>query len=138
MQTIERFADFFYGFVTFKDNLFSEYECHAVCFLFLIGVSLVFTLVYYFFIDSNARNATPKNYLSVSIMGYFALVAINYLGLATIAHENVLIKTDILLICLADIIYYILLFELWSLVFKGLSKNSKNIDFISILFNKNI
>lgn len=138
MKTIERLAEFFYGyFIDLKHELFQIDNCHATCLLFLLIVSFLTVIIYYFVVDSNARNATPKNYLLSALMGYVILVAITFLGLATITSKDVFV-TDIFIICGVNIIYFVLLFEIWSLIFKGMSKNSKNIDFISVIFNKNI
>ncbi|MBE6267405.1 MAG: hypothetical protein E7092_00180 [Bacteroidales bacterium] len=143
METIRRFAEFFYGFcVDMKLKLFTPApqgdDGLAWLLIFLLGSSALFAAIYYFGVERDARNATPKNYLSLYIAGYLTLVAVNFVGLASIAKDGELPLVDIFYVSLIDIIYYSILFEIHSLWMKGLSKNSKCIDIISILFNKNI
>ena len=68
------------------------------------------------------------------LMGYIVLVATNYLGFATIYGNEVLSSHNLLMISVADLFYYIILFEAWSWVAKGRS-NASNISLI-LMFNK--
>lgn len=130
------------GIVNATENNFVEvfgHEGHGLeyCFLFLFGVSLVFTLIFYFGMATNVNNATPKNYLLTMLMGYIVLVATNYFGFATIFGNECISSMNLLKVSLIDILYYAILFELFSLAFKNMS-NASNIDLISILFNKKL
>lgn len=107
------------------------------CLFFLLGVSLLSTLTFYFGISSNIRNSTPKNYLLTMIIGYLVLVGANYLGIASIYGNEAIESFNLVKICLMDIFYFVVLYEIFSLVFKGFS-NASWIDLISILFNKKI
>ena len=102
---------------------------------FLIGVSIAFASIFYFVMAKNVSNATPKNYLLMMLMGYIVLVATNYLGFATIYGNEVLSSPNLVMISVVDLLYYVILFEVWSWTFKGMS-NASNISLISILFNK--
>lgn len=105
------------------------------CLFFLLGVSIAFALIFYFVMAKNVSNATPKNYLLMMLMGYIVLVATNYLGFATIYGNEVLSSPNLVMISVVDLLYYVILFEVWSWTFKGMS-NASNISLISILFNK--
>lgn len=102
------------------------------CFFFMFGVSLITALIYYFGIASDINNATKKNYLSSWIMGFICLVAINYAGMEVILDGNasVLPSFNMVKICLIDIIYYSVLFEVFSLLFKDHS-NASNIHLLT-------
>ncbi len=145
-ESIDRLGGAFYGWLIdpteelWKEVFSSAEKGHGMawCFIFMVGTALLFTLIYYFGVDSNAKNATPKNYLMVFVMGYITLVAVNYMGLTSITGEDVYTTFNLLKITLFDVICYTLVFELFSLLFKGASKFSTSIDLVSILFNKNI
>lgn len=107
------------------------------CLFFLLGVPLLFTLLFYFGIAKNVNNATPKNYLLITLMGYIVLIAINYFGFAILFGNEVLSSTNLLKVSILDAAYYIVLFELFSLAWKKMS-NASNIDLISIIFKKNV
>ena len=137
----ERISSFLYEWgIDATENNFVEvfgHEGHGMeyCLYILIGISLLFPLIFYFFIAKDVNNATPKNYLLMMLMGYIVLAAVNYLVIATIFGNELLSSTNLFWITILDIVYYILLFELWSWVFKGMS-NASNICLYSILFNK--
>ncbi len=137
----ERISSFLYNWqVDATENNFVEvfgHEGHGLefCLFFLLGVSLVFAIIFYLVIAKNVNNATPKNYFLMMLMGYIVLVATNYLGFATIYGNEVISSTNLLKVSVVDILYYVVLFEAWSWVFKGMS-NASNISLISILFNK--
>lgn len=148
-ESIDKLGKFFYntiGPVDPNEELFnivfsSGKDCYhgmAWCFIFMVGAALLSSAFYYFFVDSDAKKATPKNYLMVFVMGYILLVAVNYLGITSISGEDAYTTLNLLYITLVDIIYYTIVFELFSLFFKGFSKYSTSIDLISVLFNKNI
>ncbi|MBQ3243998.1 MAG: hypothetical protein IJB01_05270 [Bacteroidaceae bacterium] len=71
------------------------------------------------------------------IIGYLVLVGANYLGIASIYGNEAIESFNLVKICLMDIFYFVVLYEIFSLVFKGFS-NASWIDLISILFNKKI
>ena len=137
----ERISSFLYEWgIDATENNFVEvfgHEGHGMeyCLYILIGISLLFPLIFYFFIAKDVNNATPKNYLLMMLMGYIVLAAVNYLVIATIFGNELLSSTNLFWITILDIVYYMLLFELWSWVFKGMS-NASNICLYSILFNK--
>lgn len=102
------------------------------CFFFMLGVSLITALLYYYWIASDINNATKKNYLSSWIMGFICLVAINYAGMEVILDGNasVLPSFNMVKICLIDTIYYSVLFEVFSSLFKRYS-NASNIHLLT-------
>ena len=140
----ERLSSFMYGWMMDAteesyNEVLSSQGGHGMeyCLFFLLGISLVFTLIYYFGVAADIRHATPKNYLLTMVMGYIVLAAVNYLGIATLFSNDALASFNLVKITLIDIVYYIVLFEVFSLMFKNMSKAS-GVDFISILFNKNV
>ena len=93
------------------------------CLFFLLIVSIVSAAIFYFGIASNIQNATKNNYLSTYIMGFICLAVINYVGMQLIVEDvNVLTSFNMVKVCLIDIVYYTVLFELASLLMKGLSQ----------------
>ena len=137
----ERISSFLYNWrVDATENNFVEVFGHEgngleFCLFFLLGISIAFTAIFYFGIAKNVKNATPKNYLLMMLMGYIVLVATNYLGFATIYGNEVLSSHNLLMISVVDLFYYVILFEALSWAAKGMS-NASNISLILILFNK--
>ena len=101
------------------------------CLWFLIIVSFLTAAIFYFGIAKNIQNATKKNYLSTYVMGYICLVAINYVGMQLIVDANVLTSFNMVKVCLVDILYYTILFEVASLIFKQFS-DAGNIHLFNI------
>lgn len=136
----ERISSFLYNWwVDATENKFVEvfgHEGHGLeyCLIFLVGISIVFTAIFYFGMAKDVKNATPKNYLLMMLMGYIVLVATNYLGFATIYGNEVLSSHNLWKISVADLFYYVILFEVWSWTVKGMS-NASNISLI-LMFNK--
>lgn len=102
--------------------------------VFVLCVSLIVALIYYFaVVKSNASNDTKSNYLMTYILGYVALVAVTFVGLPLLITKisiSHLLSLDMLMVCVANIVYYSLFFELWSLLFKKYVHS--NTDLITI------
>ena len=93
------------------------------CLFYLVGVSLVTAAIFYFLVASSIQNATKKNYITSFVVGFVCLVVINYLATQIILPEvNVLKSFNMVKVCLVDIVYYTVAFELWSLLMKDSSK----------------
>lgn len=105
----------------------------AWAFLFLIIVALVAVLIYYYGISKNPESATKKNYLITCLIGYITLVVVNIVALKLItkAPVELIFSKNMLWVCVIDILYYLVLFELFSLAVKNWS-NARHIDLISI------
>lgn len=102
----------------------------------LLLVSLIATAVYYYGVASKVANATKKNYMVVYLLGLITLIVVNFVVMATIPEmKNVFTSYNMWMINLIDVLYYTILFQLWSWLVKSTSK-SPNIDLISIVFNK--
>ena len=107
------------------------------CFWILMAVSLASVLIYYFVIvKGNQDNASRKNYLTTFVLGLITLIVVNIvvLKLCQSGNECDLFTMNLLKINLIDIVYYTILFEVWSLVFKGMSEDP-NRDLISCFQN---
>lgn len=103
------------------------------CLFFLLIVSILTAAAYYFIIASNIRSATKNNYFWTYVMGFICLVIINYLGMQLILDDvNVLKSFNMVKLCLIDIAYYTVLFEIASLLMKPLSK-AGDIELISLI-----
>lgn len=109
-------------------NWFGNTLCHGkeYCFYFLFLLSIAFVLVYYFGVASKVQNATKQNYRGIFIMGYITLVVLSCVGMAAFVSPSAVATLPMLEICLWDILWYGLLYEAWSLLFKGRS-NAQNI-----------
>lgn len=105
-------------------------------FLTLIVISLVTAVIFYYGIAKNVSAATKKNYVVVCLMGLVTLLVFNFV-VAFVGCEwsSCLSSWNMWKICLIDILYYFILFEIWSLLIKGKS-NAETIDWISIIFGK--
>ena len=82
----------------------------------LLLISLLSVIIYYFVIIRNNNNANNKNYLTVFFLGMFVLVACNILMLFVIwNHGDCEFWTRNLFGYISmSIVYYIILFEVWS------------------------
>ncbi len=105
--------------------------------IFLLAISLVAVLIYFFVIAQKMKDATDTNYLTIYGLGIVLLLAFNCFVIPNCVTPKFPIKDiwdlNLLYFCLIDILYYTLLFEVWSLLFRGLSKDT-NRDLISTIF----
>lgn len=95
-------------------------------FYFLLLLSIAFVLVYYFGVASKVQNATKQNYRGIFIMGYITLVVLSCVGMASFVSPSAVATLPMLEICLWDILWYSVLYEVFSLLVKGWS-NAQNI-----------
>ena len=108
------------------------------CFWALMAVSLAAVLVYYFVIVKGDQNrATRLNYLTTFVLGIVTIVVVDIvvLKLCQQGNECPFFTMNLLKMCLLNIAYYIILFEAWSLAFRGLSEDPKR-DIFSCFKNK--
>ena len=91
--------------------------------LLLLSIS---ALIYYFIVASKVQNATKQNYRGIFIMGYITLAVLSCVGIAAFVSPSAVATLPMLQICLWDLLWYTLLYESWSLLFKGWS-NAQNI-----------
>ncbi len=128
----KKLSEVVYFFIKLKgeDNInwFGSMSGHGkeYCFYFLLLLSLVFVLVYYFIVASKVQNATKQNYRGIFIMGYITLAVLSCVGIAAFVSPSAVATLPMLQICLWDLLWYTLLYESWSLLFKGWS-NAQNI-----------
>lgn len=121
-----------YYFIKLKgnDNInwFGNMQGHGMeyCLYFLLLVSFAFVLLYYKVIAKKVQNATKQNYRGIFIMGYFTLVGLSCVGMAVFVTPSAVATFPMLEICLWDILWYGLLYEGLSQLFKGWS-NAQNI-----------
>jgi hypothetical protein len=94
-------------------------------FVFMLGLSILFAAVYYFGVVSKLKNATSANYLTVFFLGMLAMLVVNAFVLPRITGFAGSVWTrNLLCYCLIDIVYYTVFYELWSLLFMPLSKDT--------------
>lgn len=94
------------------------------CFFFMLAVGILSSAIYYFVVAASSINATKKNYIIMCVMGYIFLVFTNYIGLSffTEGGSEVWTSLNMLKIAAVDILYYLIVFELASLLMKSFSK----------------
>ena len=102
-------------------------------FIFLLVISIVAAAIYYFVVCNSVVNATKKNYWTVCALGLLTLIITTIVGLRLISGYNAPTywSSNLFMINLVNILWYAILFEVWSLVFKPMSKST--ID----MFSKN-
>lgn len=124
----KKMSEFVYYFVKLKgdDNIawFGNMQGHGkeYCFYFLLLISLAFVLVFYFGVASKVQNGTKQNYRGIYIMGYITLVVFSCIGIAAFVTPSAVMTLPMLEICLWNILWYSILYEVFSLLFKDLSK----------------
>lgn len=101
----------------------------------LLIVALFFVLAYYFVIASSVDNATKPNYLYTFITGVITLVVVNIVVLAFLTDRSKVFTLNMLKFNLIDILYFILLYEVLSLIVKDMS-NASNIHLFGLLKSK--
>ena len=94
--------------------------------LFLIAVSIIAAAFYYFVVCSSVEKANKKNYWVIVGLGAIALVIVNVVGLRLITGYNKadFWSTNLLMLNIASLVYYLILFEVWSLLFMPMSKST--------------
>lgn len=106
-----------------------EYLCIA-----LFIVPLLFSLYFYFIQAQKLSYATRNAYLVICGLGLLTLIVASYVIMYTfVGFESVFTDSNMLKIMLADIIYYAILYQLYSWFMKGAS-NVPNLDLWSCIF----
>lgn len=132
----KKLSEVVYNFVKLKgeDNIgwFGNMQGHGkeYCFYFLLLISLAFTLVFYFGVASKVQNATKQNYRGIYLMGYITLVVLSCIGIAAFVTPEAVMTMPMLEICLWNILWYSVLFEVFSLLVKDFSK-AQNIHLLN-------
>ena len=101
----------------------------------LLVVALLFVLLFYFGISTHADAANKKNYMMTIILGGITLLVATVVVLAFLTDKSLMFNLNLLYLLLIDIVYFIILYEVFSLIFKGMSKNARNIDMFSLFRN---
>ena len=94
--------------------------------IFVLVISIVAAAIYYFVVCGSVENANKKNYWIMVGLGALALVIATVVGLRLITGYN---KSDffgvnLLMLNLASLVYYLVFFEIWSLIFLPMSKST--------------
>lgn len=107
--------------------------------IFMLVISLVAVLCYYFGVAQKLKNATSANYLLVFGLGILVLLTFNCFVIPNCVTPKFPIKRiwdlNLLKFCVIDILYYTVMFEIWSLIVRGFSKDNHK-DLINVLFRK--
>lgn len=95
-------------------------------FVFLLVISIAAAAVYYFVVSSSVVNANKRNYFTVGLLGLFALIVATVVGLRLITgyNDSSYWSSNLVSINLLNIVYYVLLYEVWSLIMMPFSKSS--------------
>ena len=93
-------------------------------FVFLLAVSIIAAAVFYFGVSRTVVNANKKNYWTVCGLGLLTLVIASVVGLRLISGYNgpEYWSVNLLKLNLVNAAYYLVFFEIWSLVFMPMSK----------------
>lgn len=103
----------------------------SLCFLLLMSSAAIFSAVYYFMlVKPQASNDTTKNYLLISLLGLIFLWVANFVSFKLIINQNMFVDRNMLWVCLIDIVYYVLFFQLFSWLFKPIVHSNK--DFLHL------
>lgn len=144
MKILETLSEVLYGWLmntqaddyTHFQNGY-DYGCGMeYLFCALLIVPLCFTLYFYFVQARILAQGTKANYMIIFFLGLLTLFVLNFVLLITAAdYPNALTSWNMWKINLIDIVYYAVLYELYSWLVKGYSK-VPNIDLITCLSNK--
>lgn len=100
----------------------------------LFAAALLFCLYFYFVQARDIVKATRKEYLAIFGIGFFTMVVVDFVLMATVAeYRNVLSSGNMWKITLVNVLYYIVLYQVFSWLFKGMSR-VPNIDLIKCFF----
>lgn len=146
MEVIKKISNGIYQWVldTFTEDYSVIYQYDGGgkgmlwCFWALMAVSLVAVLIYYFaIIKGNQNMATRVNYLTTFVLGIVTVVVVDIvvLKLCQQGNESPFFTMNLLKMCLLNVVYYIVMFEVWSLAFRSYSDDPKR-DLISCFKNK--
>ena len=131
-----KFSEVVYHFVRLKgqDNLdwFGTMSGHGkeYCFYILLLVSIIFVLMFYFGVARKVQNATKQNYRGIFVMGYITLVILNCVCIATFVSPSAVVTFPMLQICVWDILWYSIFYEVCSLLVKVYS-NAQNLHLLN-------
>lgn len=103
--------------------------------IFLIVITLIFNLIFYYGISSVAANATKRNYLVVFGLGVLVLWLTNLIIIPSIVGDwSYALGMNNLLVSAIDTIYYVILYEFISFFVKDMGTNAKHIHLINCIF----
>lgn len=140
MRIFESLSEIFYSFVmNTRASDYKEYfqnghnYCNGMEYLFiaLLLVPLCFCLYFYYVQAANLANGTKKNYIVIFLLGFLTLLVVNFVLLSTCAgYKNALTSGNMWKVNMIDVIYYPIMYQLYSWFAKSGSK-VRNIDLIS-------
>lgn len=105
-------------------------------FLALLIVPLCFCVYFYFVQASKLANGTKKNYMIIFLLGFLTLLVVDFVLMSTCAgHRNALTSGNMWKINIIDVIYYPIVYQLYSWFLKGMS-NVPNVHLISCFSKK--
>ena len=143
METFAKISNFLFNWVLnrhkgdyyYLSNTGDGKHGLIIALIILLIVSLLATYVFYYMISKRVSNTTPRNYISVCIMGEIAMILMNYLLIYSLTDfSNIFISLNMLKLNAIDIVYFLIAFEIWSWVIKSKS-NGRNISLILIIKN---
>ena len=144
MKIFELLSEFIYSFVLntrandyhyFQNGHGYGYGMEYL-FIALLVIPLVFCLYFYFVHASKLQNGTKNNYMVIFILGFLTLVVVDFVLMSTCAgYRNAFSSGNMWKVNLLDIIYYPVVYQLFSWFVKSFSK-VPNIDLINCISNK--
>ena len=127
---MEKLSFYLYDWILEKGGAFHQvYENNGGrgmfwAFVFLLAVSIIAAAIFYFGVSKTIEKANKKNYWTVFLLGMLTLVIVTVVGLRLITGyaKPDFWSMNLLKLNLINIAYYLVLFEVWSLVFMPMSK----------------
>lgn len=105
-------------------------------FIALLVIPLCFCLYFYFVQAANLANGTKKNYMVIFLLGFLSLLVVNFVLMYKCAgHPNAITSGNMWKINMIDVIYYPVMYQLYSWFIKDASK-VPNTDLISCFSKK--
>ncbi len=139
MEFLATIADVLFGWAldanasNYSTIINSDVLAWVLICLFIVTFAAV--LFFYFSIAKVAANATKKNYLIVFGLGLLVLWLANFIIVPTIIGDwEYALEMNNLILTLVDSVYYVLLYELFSIFVKDTS-NAKHLHLFNCLFN---
>lgn len=94
--------------------------------VFLLIISIAAAAIYYFVISDRIENATKKNYFTILCLGLLSLVIVTVVGLRLISGYNKadFFDSNLIMINLVNLLYFVVFYEIWSVIFMPFSKST--------------
>lgn len=102
---------------------YSDKHGFMYAFIFLLAISFIAAAIFYFGVSKTVVNANKKNYWTIFGLGLFVLIIVTIVGLKLIFGNGPgYFCMNLFKLNLLNAVYYVILYEVWSLVLLPMSK----------------